>query len=287
MALYVASAPPGWSRKSGLYLPDPGLARGLVGHWFATDDGQSRVVPDESPSGYKGSRNPGISRNDNQLKVSGPAPNTTAGWFNQSNTGVDLPAVQLVADNAAVSVFCWIKLTSANNWERLVVFNEQTASPYMGFAIVHQGAPLAFHCSVNGGSYNTANMIAAPNANQWYHVGLATAGTSGAAVWSYVDGVGTNIKTLTDYLKPSLCTTKAQLGYAASYPAEWLGGSLYSVRLYDRQLTDGDVWELYQYERAGIEEQIERVLGHAMVSVGGAPPATPTLRNLTLLGSGI
>ncbi|MBE0537185.1 MAG: CotH kinase family protein, partial [Phycisphaerae bacterium] len=79
--------------------------------------------------------------------------------------------------------------------------------------------------------------------NQWHHVAVVSDGTTTDAIRLYVDG---RRDTFTAFLSQSINTSAANDVQIGAFPGRvrYFGGNLDDIRIYDRELTDQEVWLL-------------------------------------------
>lgn len=200
----------------------------LVGHWKLNEI-SGTTATDSAAYGYSGTYSGGVT-----LNQTGPyfGAGAIAANFDGVNDGVDASVVNISAAQSRVSVAAWVYVdTYVNN-----------------AAILENGS---------SSNYVALNLTSAGNFRlQWAGDSVTSSATVPLGTWTHLAATydGTNVRL---YMNGQLITTNAKsinwgtftgaltIGYSPIGTTEYFDGKLFDVRLYNTNLTDEQVTDLY------------------------------------------
>jgi hypothetical protein len=203
-------------------------AGSLVGHW-KLDETSGTTATDSSGSGNNGTYSGGVT-----LNQAGPYPGVgaVAADFDGVNDRVNASVVDLSQAPSMVSIAAWVYLDAHVN--NAAVLENGSSSDYVNLSFNSSGQ---FRLQWDADSVTSSTTV--PLAT-WTHLAATYDGTT---VRLYQNGqlVATQNKSISW----SAFTGSLALGCSPIGTAEYLNGKLFDVRLYNTNLTDEQVTDLY------------------------------------------
>ncbi len=161
--------------SAGLAQGSLSLRDGLLGYW-PLDEGSGTIAKDISGNGHDGTSSGAVDW----------VPGKVGGAFKSSDTSYfTVPQSDSLRPLSAITVQCWVKMSSFTNWASLVSNCWDTGSTESGYEISQGSSSMGFRCGV-GNSGTKWAYASRPPLDQWVHI----VGTyDGTTVRTYFNGV--------------------------------------------------------------------------------------------------
>lgn len=237
-------------------LHDPPCAMvppGLVG-WWPLDDasGQSNVVAINA-IGAQVNSNFGVSK-PSAVGAGGPASVTgvvgNALSFDGSNDHVEIPNnATLNFGTGDLSIDAWVKTSQSSGVA--VLLDKRRGTPLQGYHLFTSNGNLFIQLAVGGipNNYPSNAFIADGN---WHHIAVSVNRTSGpfTITW-YLDGINLSPNPAAPPAGPLTSNVPLRLGVRSTSLSGYWNGTLDELELFNRALTDGEVFAIYAAGRNG------------------------------------
>lgn len=267
--------------RAGLYLPDMGLTRGLIGHWFSR---QANYLRDDAmvPTIYGTSPLTGPLGSANRWVDSPGIRGTALSFDGTSASDITLTARQFIADASDFSWTCWVNGQATSSNQSFFRFGDSVSSPYLTISgHIGTGNGISWYTCFGGAYYSgfCDNPPSAITSGVWYHCGYSAPGASGNKQYTWYASNGIPGK-FTDAGNTPANFSNTTAGFVNSIGtnvfAERLSAKsmIYSLRLYNRQLLEGEFRAIYEFEKVAIENNFDSAVYRSFVNISAPGAAT-------------
>jgi hypothetical protein len=161
---------------------------------------------------------------------------------------VAVPAsLNAMGATAAVTIACWVNISTARNWARVWDFNNTSTTGYMFLTTQEQTAGLVrFAITQTNNAAEQQLSSASTLATGWHHIAVVLAAGATYTGTLYVDGASVATNTAMT-LHPSDIGNTANnwIGRSAFTADPYLAGLIDDFRVYNRALTAAEITTLY------------------------------------------
>jgi hypothetical protein len=219
---------------------DSAQAQGLVAWWPFS---QGKLAAESSMS----NKNNGVLTNGCSVVASVGGLNGVCSQYDGGDDFVELGSIAdgnpLMLNGSALTISAWVNKTSGGDIYQRIVDKSSAGNGTNGYGMWIHAQRIGY--SVSGNSTRTDSSTSLPSYSVWHHV-VGAADASGN-INIYVNAI---LEADTYYgggsaAAPPDATANMRIGsWNHSTGREW-GGSLDDVRIYNRQLTASEVWNLF------------------------------------------
>jgi len=164
---------------------------------------------------------------------------------------VNVPAsLNAMGATTAVTIACWVNVTTDRAWARVWDFNNTSTTGYM-FLTTYQGmaAPMSVRFAITQDTNANEQVISSPNARLtagWHHIAVVLGTGTTYTGTLYIDNVAVATNTAMT-LRPSTIGNTANnwIGRSAFTADPYYAGLVDDFRVYNRALTSVEITALY------------------------------------------
>jgi hypothetical protein len=163
---------------------------------------------------------------------------------------VNVPAsLNAMGATTAVTIACWVNITTDRAWARIFDFNNSNTTGYM-FLTTYQNmtTPNSVRFAITTTSNMTEEVITGParlSTGTWHHVAV-TLGTGTTYTGTlYVDGVSVATNNAMTLRPSSIGNTANNWIGKSAWPDPYLSGLIDDFRVYNRALSASEITMLY------------------------------------------
>jgi hypothetical protein len=223
--------------------------RGPVAYWLLGEPLGTALAYDQvgGVSGLHGTYAGGVALDQAGLVATAP---DTAALFDASNDTAALPAAAALNLTGPITIVVWVKTTSTGAGTLLGGY--QNGSPFAGYGVRLNNGKLEYWSGTAFAWVGPTTPLL--NDGLPHHAVVSVSGTSAAF---YVDGVPAGTHTTA---QPNSYSGVRAIGSRAGGAADFFGGTLGHLALYDRALTAADAADLYAAGQGYYEPRFEGYL---------------------------
>jgi hypothetical protein len=171
-----------------------------------------------------------------------------AGSSNANGAYVAIPAsLNAMGATTAVTIACWVNVTTARNWARVWDFNNTSTTGYMFLTTQEQTSGFVrFAITTTSNSAEQQLSSASALATGWHHIAVVLAAGATYTGTLYIDGASAATNAAMTLHPSDLGNTANNwIGRSAFAADPYLAGLVDDFRVYNRALTAAEITMLY------------------------------------------
>jgi hypothetical protein len=175
---------------------------------------------------------------------------TPTSMTNMNGGYVSVPAsLNAMGATTAITIACWVNVTTARNWARVWDFNNTSSTGYM-FLTTQEQTNMRVRFAITQTNNVGEEMITSGSslATGWHHIAVVLDVGATYTGTLYIDGAVAGTNTMMT-LRPSIIgnTPNNWIGHSAFTADPYFSGLIDDFRVYNRALTQAEMTMLYAF----------------------------------------